>query len=332
MKSKIDRAAARKVAIEAKARSDAATVAPWIWDINRRFHDIRLVSPKNGWCIVMDFIRWGMQGAQPRFSDRGNAPLGGIMHPAEEYDRTEGGLSANPDAAFISHARTDVPALADLVLALLDEAETRPPWIFDPEHIDLTPAELDESEALFEAAQKTVPMGSRVETEAASLRAMIRWSNNVEALFPRLLAAARYALQKAGSRNQPGSGAHLFGWHTNNEQLTYYLFGLFTLLYPSIRIVAVVGGGGTIIVSHNFDTWYTLSDNGGEICVEKINGTEPPHGYLGAVPSDPRAMKNVATVAYRIWCLISGREIDWAYDATAIPGLPPEPKLGVYPV
>jgi hypothetical protein len=74
------------------------TIGPWYWQ-RGCYGEIRLMSPKNGHCVVMDFVRRGMQGAQPRFSDRGDAPLGGILHKAEELD-----LSTHPDALLIAKA------------------------------------------------------------------------------------------------------------------------------------------------------------------------------------------------------------------------------------
>lgn len=100
---------------EIKARCEAATPGPWIWEANKT-HSVKLYTPKNGECTVMDFVRRGMQDAQPRFSDRGNVPLGGIMHDADEID-----LRENPDAMFIAHARQDIPVLVAEVERLNDE-------------------------------------------------------------------------------------------------------------------------------------------------------------------------------------------------------------------
>lgn len=91
-----------------------ATVEPWIW---RNTQSVKLVSPPNGQCTVIDFVRKGMQSAQPRFSDRPNQPLGGVMHTADEI----GDLNTNPDAAFIAFSRAAGPALAREVLRLADE-------------------------------------------------------------------------------------------------------------------------------------------------------------------------------------------------------------------
>jgi hypothetical protein len=74
------------------------TPGPWYWH-KGSYGEIRLMSPKNGHCVVMDFVRRGMQGAQPRFSDRGDAPLGGIMEKADDLD-----LTNHPDARLIAKA------------------------------------------------------------------------------------------------------------------------------------------------------------------------------------------------------------------------------------
>lgn len=87
----------------------AATPGPWMWDQNE--YHVWLCTPDRGRLIVMDFVRKGMQRAQPRFSDRGNERRGGIMYAADEI----GNLYTNPDAAYIAAAN---PAA---VLELLDE-------------------------------------------------------------------------------------------------------------------------------------------------------------------------------------------------------------------
>ena len=92
---------------EIEARAEAATPGPWFWDTNRRYKSTMLKAPQNGGTCVMDFTRWGMQSAQPRFNDT-CASFGGILYTMEQYDKT--GLP-NPNADFIAHARQDVPAL-----------------------------------------------------------------------------------------------------------------------------------------------------------------------------------------------------------------------------
>lgn len=82
------------------------TPGPWYWDINRRTRTIRLWGGNR--LVVMDFARWGMQSAQPRFSNRPDDKHGGIMYTAEEYDQeeVEGFVSvgSHPDARLIAAA------------------------------------------------------------------------------------------------------------------------------------------------------------------------------------------------------------------------------------
>jgi len=105
--------------IKAWALDPKVTPGPWYWQLPASGISVRLYTPKNGYCIVMDFVRRGTQGAQPRFSDRGNAPLGGIMHKAEEID-----LNKNPDSVFIARSRAAVPALVEEVEKLRAALET----------------------------------------------------------------------------------------------------------------------------------------------------------------------------------------------------------------
>lgn len=100
-----------------RARETAATAGPWRWRGNTEVRRLRLQTPHHGGLTVMDFTRWGMQGARPRFA------RDGIMHPADEtvvyavaawskdiYRKDVVGID-HPDAQFMAHAREDVPAL-----------------------------------------------------------------------------------------------------------------------------------------------------------------------------------------------------------------------------
>lgn len=82
------------------------TPGPWYWDINRRNRTIRLWGGNR--LVVMDFSRWGMQAAQPRFSDRPDEKHGGIMWNAEDFDAgvVDGykSISDHPDARLIAQA------------------------------------------------------------------------------------------------------------------------------------------------------------------------------------------------------------------------------------
>jgi hypothetical protein len=75
------------------------TPGPWFWDVRKKYNVFRLCSPIRGTLIVMDFSRWGMQSAQPRFSDRNGEKRGGIMEDGSKID-----LSKNPDARLIAAA------------------------------------------------------------------------------------------------------------------------------------------------------------------------------------------------------------------------------------
>lgn len=102
---------------EIVAREQAAYPGPWRWRGNTEARHLRLQSPHGGGMTVMDFVRWGMQGAQPRFG------IDYIMHNAAdlvEYEvaawskdiyRKDVSDVLHPDAQFLAHAREDVPAL-----------------------------------------------------------------------------------------------------------------------------------------------------------------------------------------------------------------------------
>ncbi|WP_073815016.1 hypothetical protein [Kitasatospora sp. CB01950] len=89
-----------------QARTDAATPGRWLWYGTGRDRNLRLQTHE--WDTVMDFVRHGLQGAQPRFN------VDGLMETAAEL--LPDGQNAcrgfpHPDAEFIAHARQDVPAL-----------------------------------------------------------------------------------------------------------------------------------------------------------------------------------------------------------------------------
>ena len=48
----------------------AATPGPWQWYGNTKMHEVYLATVNRGRVYVMDFVRWGMAGAQPRFQVR----------------------------------------------------------------------------------------------------------------------------------------------------------------------------------------------------------------------------------------------------------------------
>lgn len=90
---------------EIKARCEAATGDEWGWfDMG---HGPILATRRHGRLIVMDFVRKGMQSAQPRFAKR-ERYAGGIMYDADNID-----IDAHPDCQFIAHARQDLPDCLD---------------------------------------------------------------------------------------------------------------------------------------------------------------------------------------------------------------------------
>lgn len=123
-------------------RSDAATGTEWHWFGNTATRHLGLGYWRPGWgrCTIMDFTRWGMQGAQPRFSDE-NAFMSDAADKAVwEVNRkarhaTDPSLYRHdvvgirhPDAVFIEHSRADVLALlaeVDRLRAELEPSDAR---------------------------------------------------------------------------------------------------------------------------------------------------------------------------------------------------------------
>ena len=94
-----------------------ATPGPWQWYGNTKFNQIYLATINRGRIIIMDFVRWGMQYAMPRFQ------LNGIMEPAKDlvcyerdYRKNFVGLN-HPDAIFIAAARDGWPHAIERALA-----------------------------------------------------------------------------------------------------------------------------------------------------------------------------------------------------------------------
>ena len=121
---------------EIKARADAATPGPWAWFGNTDVRDMRLSTVHSGRLTIMDFVRWGMSFAAPRFA------VDGILHRADEFPiyavcrtatsrkdqrvyRADIAGIRNPDAAFIANSRADVEWLigeVERLRALVTEA------------------------------------------------------------------------------------------------------------------------------------------------------------------------------------------------------------------
>lgn len=100
-----------------KLRAALATLQqppPWRWRVRQRrfrspLYDFYLYSEKKH-DLIMDFVRMGMQGAQPRFQfhDRG------IMMPLEYWVGGDG-VFHNADAEFLETAVNAMPTLLQLL-------------------------------------------------------------------------------------------------------------------------------------------------------------------------------------------------------------------------
>lgn len=102
---------------------NAPTPGPWKW-VKRQTRDsktIELIHPQNGYLLVMDFVRLGMQSGTFRLAtwkgdERSN--MGGIMRPAHEID-----MENHPDARLIARAPEMADELARILKWLDTEAE-----------------------------------------------------------------------------------------------------------------------------------------------------------------------------------------------------------------
>lgn len=102
----------------------AFTPGPWRWEVNEKCNQIQLCGgdPKGGFgafdLTVMDFERWGMRGAAPRFVDRSHthpilarADTFAVIAPYREHHASWFKLIDNPDANLIASAPDILAAL-----------------------------------------------------------------------------------------------------------------------------------------------------------------------------------------------------------------------------
>lgn len=126
-----------------KERADAATPGPWGWTGNLKLRWVELSTLHSGRLGVMRFDRWGMTGAQPVFLDPESRSLGmGAVTTVKAsdvpiFEVCRDATSAadprvyrqdilglrHPDAAFIAHARQDIPALLRVAEAAARDME-----------------------------------------------------------------------------------------------------------------------------------------------------------------------------------------------------------------
>lgn len=107
-----------------RERAEAATPGPWHWAGNTDSKNIYLATWLKGLgrCIVMDFTRWGMQNARPRFSDDlmmvkadtmvtyEVAPEATSRDDPKVYRADISGIR-HPDAVLIEHSKADIEFL-----------------------------------------------------------------------------------------------------------------------------------------------------------------------------------------------------------------------------
>ena len=100
---------------------------------------------------------------------------------------------------------------------------------------------------------------------------------------------------------------------------------------------------GLVIVQYPFslakrdfsNVWFDLCDNGGEVNVEPINTPERlkpyfPDGVVSVASTSNSFTITAETMAYRIWCAMTGQEIDWNKNDTipAHPHIEPLQMIG----
>lgn len=114
----------------AKELDAAATPGPWVWRGNVDSQALRLSTESGPWrYTVMDFARWGMQNAAPRFREDGvmvradERVMFEVNHTATK--RTDRGVYRgdiidvrHTDARFIACSRTIVSALLERITQL----------------------------------------------------------------------------------------------------------------------------------------------------------------------------------------------------------------------
>lgn len=115
---------------EIKDREAAAKPGPWGWEANTHTHSIRLRNIRSD--TILDFVRWGMNGAQPRLNIDGvMREMVPLMQTPQPHNAWRKVAPDHPDAAFIANSREDVPWLIRRVEALEEAHEKYESLVLD---------------------------------------------------------------------------------------------------------------------------------------------------------------------------------------------------------
>ena len=142
---------------------ERATPGPWEWFGNTKMAEVYLATTHSGRVFVMDFARWGMSLAQPRFQVRYEGGLGCMRKLSElEGDNAPKMVASHrkefvgighPDAALIASARALLPAALEDVRQLRDALIRAQTALYDAMHVGhLSRAYHDSVAAVIDAA------------------------------------------------------------------------------------------------------------------------------------------------------------------------------------
>ena len=108
---------------EIEQKLKATTPGPWYWRGVKKLHDVALLSTKNGHQTVMDFVRWGMSGAGPRFKMDGVLERIETLASPRQAHRPDGEFYHinHPDAEFIASS----PEMVAKLIAAVREMENQ---------------------------------------------------------------------------------------------------------------------------------------------------------------------------------------------------------------
>ena len=99
-----------------------STPGPWRWQGYASVHKLHLATKRWGHHFVMDFVRWGMRQAQPRFQDRERHLMVDAQHLLlKDRDSTQVHGINNPDAILLERAPEILRALLVVAFAVTPE-------------------------------------------------------------------------------------------------------------------------------------------------------------------------------------------------------------------